>query len=383
MNKRTRWGLLAVLAVVAIVTVVGYRYRASGIADHAATPVARVERSDLEEIITAQGKLEPKEFVDVGAQVSGQLSRLHVEIGDAVSRGQLIAEIDPRIYAARVEADRARLASLAAQLAEQEAQSIYAGQVLARNRKLIEARAVSQEAVEESESALRVAQARAASLRAQIDEARSTLAGDEANLSYTRIYAPLSGTVVTKTAREGQTLNANQIAPVILQIADLGTMTVRAQVAEADVPRIRPGMRVSFSTLGAIERRWEAVVRQILPSPELINDVVLYNVLADVENRDGQLMNGMSTQMFFHVSRAEKALVIPTTALGRRRPGQDTAQGQAYEVRRRKTDQVAIIVVHVGLVTRAQAEIRAGLALGDEVLLPPPKAKPTRPRWGI
>ncbi|HBG32027.1 MAG TPA: efflux RND transporter periplasmic adaptor subunit, partial [Gammaproteobacteria bacterium] len=132
---------------------------------------------------------------------------------------------------------------------------------------------------------LRVAEARAASLKAQIEEARSTLAGDEANLGYTKIYAPMDGTVASQTAREGQTLNANQTAPVILQIADLGTMTVRAQVAEADVPRVQPGMDVSFTTLGSLNRRWQAVVRQILPTPEVINDVVLYNVLADVDNR--------------------------------------------------------------------------------------------------
>jgi len=339
-------------------------------------PLVRVEQADLEELITAQGKLEPKEYVDVGAQVSGQLSRLHVEIGDTVTRGQLIAEIDPRLYASRVAADQARLSSLTAQLAEQDAQIIYARQVRDRNRQLIEARAVSREALEESESAVHVAQARAASLKAQIDEGRSTLTGDETNLGYTKIYAPMDGTVASQTAREGQTLNANQTAPVILQIADLSTMTVRAQVAEADVPRVRPGMAVSFTTLGSLERRWEAVVRQLLPSPEVINDVVLYNVLADVDNRDGQLMNGMSTQMFFHVARAENVPVIPAAALGRRLPGQDSAQGEAYEVQRHVDGRLVPTVVQVGLVTRTQVEIRAGLSPGDEVALANPSIAP-------
>lgn len=167
--------------------------------------LAAVELADLEETITAQGKLEPKEYVIVGAQVSGQLSKLHVAIGDRVETGQLIAEIDPRLLEARVAADRARLAALEAQLAEQRAQITYAAQVLARNRELIGLRAVSQEALEESESALAAARARAASLAAQIDEARSTLFGDETNLGYTRILAPMSGTVVSQTAREGQT----------------------------------------------------------------------------------------------------------------------------------------------------------------------------------
>ncbi|MFZ5533066.1 MAG: efflux RND transporter periplasmic adaptor subunit [Pseudomonadota bacterium] len=333
-------------------------------------PLARVERGDLEQVITAQGKLEPKEYVDVGAQVSGQLRDLHVELGDTVSRGQLIAEIDPRIYAARVEADRARLASLEAQLAEQQAQIVYARQVRDRNRGLIANNAVSREALEESESTLRVTEARAASLRAQINEGRSTLAGDETNLGYTKIYAPMDGTVASQTAREGQTLNANQTAPVILQIADLGTMTVRAQVAEADVPGIRPGMPVSFTTLGSLERRWQATVRQILPTPEVINDVVLYNVLADVDNRDGELMNGMSTQMFFHVASAKDVPVIPTAALGRRLREQDDSAGEAYEVQRLVDGRAVATPVTVGLMTRTRAEIRAGLAVGDQVVLP-------------
>jgi macrolide-specific efflux system membrane fusion protein len=331
--------------------------------------LAAVELADLEETITAQGKLEPKEYVIVGAQVSGQLSKLHVAIGDRVETGQLIAEIDPRLLEARVAADRARLAALEAQLAEQRAQITYAAQVLARNRELIGLRAVSQEALEESESALAAARARAASLAAQIDEARSTLFGDETNLGYTRILAPMSGTVVSQTAREGQTLNANQLAPEILQIADLGTMTVRAQVAEADIPRIRPGMPVYFTILGALERRWRAEVRQILPSPELINDVVLYNVLADVDNRGGELMNGMTTQMFFIVARAEQVPSVPTAALGRRLPREDR-EGEAYEVRRCQGDRCAPTTVQIGVMTRSRAEIRAGLAPGDRVALP-------------
>jgi len=381
-------GLMLALLAAGLLAIAAYGVHAWRTADPVDLPLVRVERADLEELITAQGKLEPKEYVDVGAQVSGQLSRLHVEIGDKVTRGQLIAEIDPRIYASRVAADQARLNSLEAQLAEQNAQIVYARQVRNRNLELIAAQAVSREALEESESALRVAEARAASLKAQIDEARSTLAGDETNLGYTKIYAPMDGTVASQTAREGQTLNANQTAPVILQIADLNTMTVRAQVAEADVPRVRPGMAVSFTTLGSLERRWQAVVRQLLPSPEVINDVVLYNVLADVDNRDGQLMNGMSTQMFFHVDRAENVPVIPATALGRRRPEQDSAQGEAYEVQRHVDGRLLPTVVQVGLITRTQVEIRAGLEPGDEVALatariaPAAKAAGPAPRIG-
>ncbi|MEA3219324.1 efflux RND transporter periplasmic adaptor subunit [Immundisolibacter sp.] len=342
-----------------------------------------VTRRDLTETVTAQGKLEPKSYVDVGAQVSGQLSRLHVEIGDVVEKGQLIAEIDPRIYASRVASDQARIASLTAQLAQQQAVLQNSRLVLERNRGLIAEQATSREQLEQSEADVRVAEAAVKSFSAQIEEAISTLNGDQTNLGYTKIYAPMTGTVVTQTSREGQTLNANQMAPVIVQIADLDTMTVRAQVAEADVMRIRPGTAAEFTTLGALERRWQATVRQVLPSPEVLNEVVLYNVLVDVDNRDRQLMNGMSTQVFFILGEARNALAVPTAALGQRRPDQDQPGTQAYELRVREGEKLATRVVQVGLLSRQFAQVRSGLAEGEQIAISRPAETKVAPRRGI
>ncbi len=328
-----------------------------------------VKRQDVTETVTAQGKLEPKSYVDVGAQVSGQLSRLHVAIGDVVTKGQLIAEIDPRIYASRVASDQARIASLTAQLAQQRAVLQNSRLIVARNHGLIAEQAVSQEQLEQSEADLRVAEAAVKSFSAQIEEAGSTLSGDQTNLGYTKIYAPMAGTVASQTSREGQTLNANQLAPVIVQIADLDTMTVRAQVAEADVMRISVGTAAEFTTLGALDRRWKATVRQVLPTPEVLNEVVLYNVLVDVDNRDRQLMNGMSTQVFFVLGEVKNALAVPTSALGQRRPQQDLNGAQAYELRVRDGEKLATRVVQVGLLSRQLAEVRSGLAEGDKVAI--------------
>lgn len=339
-----------------------------------------VQRRDLTETVTAQGKLEPKSYVDVGAQVSGQLSRLLVEIGDVVEKGQLIAEIDPRLYATRVASDQARIAALTAQLAQQRAQRDNLRLVYRRNRDLLAERAVSQEQFEQSQADLRVAEAAVDAIAAQIEEARSTLEGNRTNLGYTKIYAPMAGTVVSQTSREGQTLNANQLAPVIVQIADLDTMTVRTQVAEADIMRIGVGTRAEFTTLGALDRRWQGSVRQVLPSPEVINEVVLYNVLVDVDNRDRQLMNGMSTQVFFILGEARNALAVPTAALGARRPQQDRDGTQAYEVQVRDGDRLTPRVVQIGLLSREWAQVRDGLAEGEQVAVPQAGAAPARPR---
>lgn len=352
-----------------------------------ADAVVQVEKGTIEEIVTAQGKLEARDYVDVGVQVSGQLERIHVELGDTVKAGQLIAEIDPQLYEAKVEADEARVKTLAAQIAQQKAEIKLAEQQHARNEKLVSSGAISRDAFDNTETALTVSRAQLDALSAQMEEANSTLEGDKANLGYTKIYAPISGTVVIKDVREGQTLNASQSAPTVVQLANLDVMTVRAQVAEADVMRLKPGMPVYFTTLGSQGRKWHGNVRQILPSPEVINDVVLYHVLVDVDNTDRQLMTGMSTQMFFVLARAEDKPLIPVAALGARVPDEDKDSAQAYRVR--VVTQGGIMaekVVYIGLMDRTQAEVLDGLSIGDQVsasaaLLPAGDAeKNSRPR---
>lgn len=336
-----------------------------------------VSLGSVDETVTAQGKLEPKEYVDVGTQVSGQLKTLHVDVGHTVKKGQLLAEIDPRIYESRAEANQAKLKTQKAALAEQLAQQVLAEQKYARNKRLIESKAISQEALEETDAERKAAAARADSIRAQIEEISSTLRGDMTNLEFTKIYAPIDGVVATLTARQGQTLNANQTAPIILRVADLDMMTVRAQVAEADVMRLTAGMPAYFTTLGMMDKKWQGVVRQIWPSPEVINEVVLYNVLIDVDNHDRLLMNGMSTQIFFQLGEAKDVPVIPVEALGRRMPAEDTDAGPAYKVQVLTEDEPEERTVHIGRMNRQLAQVLDGLVEGEKVMLP---VKPDKKR---
>jgi macrolide-specific efflux system membrane fusion protein len=336
-----------------------------------------VTRGTIEELVTSQGKLEAKQYVDVGTQVSGQLKKIYVEIGDAVKQGQLVAEIDPRVYQAQVEASEAHLNSLRAQLNQQKAAATLADQNLKRNQNLIAVNAVSQQALQESESQAAVAKAQVDAIVAQIHETESNLKGIRTNLGFTKIYAPMAGTVTTMPAREGQTLNANQSAPTILQVANLDLMTVRAQVAEADVTRLKEGMPAYFTTLGNIERRWQGKVRQIQPSPQIVNDVVLYDVLIDVSNEGRQLMTGMTTQVFFILGKAENARIIPAEALTRRVADQDNDSGKAYRVAVATEKGREQRVIHVGLQTRTQAEVKAGLEPGERILVNRPQGMDT------
>ena len=143
----------------------------------------------------------------------------------------------------------------------------------------------------------------------------STLRGDQANLGYTKIFAPMAGTVVSLTAKQGQTLNANQQAPIVLRIADLTTMTVQAQVSEADVPKLRVDMDVYFTTLGGDNHRYYGRLRQISPTPNVVNNVVLCDALFEVANANQVLMTQMTAQVFFVAASAKDAVLVPLAAL--------------------------------------------------------------------
>ena len=346
-------------------------------------PIA-VTRANIEEVVTAQGKLEPKQYVDVGTQVSGQLKKINVDIGDTVTKGELLAEIDPRVYQAQVEAGEAKLNSLRAQLNQQKAEAVLADQNLQRNQNLIAANAVSKQALQETESQAAVAKAQVDSIIAQIQETDSNLKASKTNLGFTKIYAPIAGTVTTLPTKEGQTLNANQTAPTIMQVANLDMMTVRAQVAEADVSRLKENMPAYFTTLGNSDHRWQGKVRQIQPSPEVVNDVVLYDVLIDVKNEGRQLMTGMTTQVFFIFGKADNAVVIPAEALTRRAAKEDNDKGKAYRITVAKGDSREQRIIHVGLQTRTQAEVTDGLQEGEHIFVnrPTGNANPNNQQAG-
>jgi len=177
----------------------------------------------------------------------------------------------------------------------------------------------------------------------------------------------MDGTVTTLPTKEGQTLNANQTTPTVMQVANLDVMTVRAQVAEADVTRIKEDMPAYFTTLGDSERRWQGTVRQVQPSPEIVNDVVLYDVLIDVKNDGHKLMTGMTTQVFFIFGKANNALVVPAEVLTRRAAKEDNDKGKAYRVTVLTDKGSEPRVIHVGLLTRTQAEVIDGLQEGEKV----------------
>lgn len=333
--------------------------------------IATASIGSIESLVTAQGTLEPKTYVDVGAQVSGQIKKLHVAIGDDVKSGDLMAEIDSKTYESVIAGDEAQLAQLEAQKQEKQATMTQSQRDMGRNQTLVKEKAISKSVYDQSQTDYNIAKAQLAAIEAQIKQQQSTLEKDKTNLTYTKIFAPFDGTVVDLAVKEGETVNANQTTPTIGRVANLDVMTAQAQVAEADIPKLKAGMNVYFTTLGSDGRRWTGTVRQVLPTPETVNDVVLYNILVDVENADRALMSGMTTQMFFEKGSAKDVIIIPSNALLRRDVTADTDKGTAYIVKvPSDAGRPAEKTVIIGLSDRSSAEVISGLSEGDKVVIP-------------
>jgi len=313
-RRNRRWPMLAAIGCM-ILAGAGYWYYTSINSGAPAPIIVTAMRGDVEDVVTAVGNLTPLTSVDVGAQVSGQLDVLHVKIGDDVQKGQLLAEIDSSVMAAKVEADKAQLQNFQAQLAEKQSQLGLARVQADRQQKLFDIGGTSKDLLDQAQATAKVDEAQVKSVQAQIDQAQSSLKADSATLSYSKIFAPMSGTVTAIPAKEGQTLNANQTAPLILTISDLTTMTVSTQVSEADVSKLRLGMDAYFTTLGNPNQRFRGTLRQILPTPTVTNNVVLYTALFDVGNPDKQLLPQMTAQVFFVRAAAHDAVLVPVAAL--------------------------------------------------------------------
>ncbi|WP_319381837.1 efflux RND transporter periplasmic adaptor subunit [Thiomicrorhabdus sp.] len=372
MTKRSaKTGKLAVLLVVILLVAAAWSLywfvwkTESGPATTFST--AEVVRGDIDHLVTATGSLQPRDYVDVGAQVSGQLKILHVEVGSQVKAGDLLAEIDPTVFLAKVDESRAQLRYQKAQLKEKQAKLELARINAKRQQRLFKKQATTEEAMLTAKAELVANQAQIEMIQAQIDQTESGLRADEANLKYAQIYAPMDGTIVSISAKQGQTLNANQQAPIILQIADLTTMTVQTQVSEADVSKLQPGMEVYFTTLGSGQRRWQGVLQKIEPTPEVVNNVVLYNALFEVPNRRSRLMSQMTAQVFFVVDAARDALLVPVSALKFKRPSRGGVRKADVQLLKvdgsRETREV-----EVGVSNRVQAQILSGVAEGEVVI---------------
>lgn len=338
---------------------------------------AVVARGDVEQTVLATGALEPVTLVSVGAQVSGQVTSLKVELGQEVKKGDLIAEIDSAPQKNSLRTAEASAANYRAQRLEAQANLAQAELAFARQSQMLKADATSKADYETAEAAAKAARAQLAALNAQISSADVAVETARINLGYTQIRAPIDGTVVAIVTKEGQTVNANQSAPTIVKLGDLSTMTVKAEISEADVIKVHAGQDVYFTILGDPDKRYYAKLRAVEPAPESIetddasstttsssSTAIYYNALFDVPNADGRLRTYMTAQVYVVLAQAKGVLTIPSAALG------DKEKDGSYRVMTvGENDRPEPRRVKIGVDDGTNAQVLSGLKAGDKVVL--------------
>jgi macrolide-specific efflux system membrane fusion protein len=371
---KSKFKTISILATLAIaIALVIYTVQAP--ADTPQYLTATAERGDIENAVLATGVLEGIKQVDVGAQVSGQLKSLKVKVGDKVKKGQWLAEIDPLILQNTLRKAQVDEENLQAQRRATAAQLKQARSIYERYKGLQIDESVSRQDYEDAESTFQVQQANLLSLDAQIKSAHIQIDTAKINLAYTRIVAPIDGDVVGIVTQEGQTVIANQLAPVLLKLADLDTMTVKAQVSEADVIHISPGQQVYFTILGEADKRYYAKLRGTEPAPQNFletqtagtpkqNSAVFYNALFDVPNPDHRLRIAMTAQVRIVLDTAQAALMVPVAALGPR----NNDGGYSLRVLDAKGRAVSR-EVKTGINNNVKVQILEGLVEGDKVVI--------------
>ena len=358
-RRRGYWLLGALL--VAGIGAFGYHWAFGKAKVHYTTAV--VTRGNIESTVVAAGIVQPVSYVDVGAQTSGKLKSLKVKRGDHVVKEQLLAEIDPVLADTALTSASASLGNFTDQRADKQAALVLAKVQYSRSRDLFAKGFVSASDRDVTRAAYNAAVADAASLSAQMKQAAAAVNTAKANLGYTKITAPMAGEVVSISTLEGQTLNANQSAPNILRIADISTVTVWAQVSEADIVRVKPGQHVYFTVLDSA-RRWKGKIKQILPTPELINNVVFYDVLFDIPNPDRQLDIQMTAQVFIVLAQAKDALLLPIAAIG------NADGGATITVQVLKADgRLEPRAIKVGIKSEISAQVTEGLQEQEQVVI--------------
>ena len=328
---------LAALAIVALIAAAWFFLKPKQEQPQYIT--AAVSRGDIENSVLATGVLEATKMVSVGAQVSGQVRKMYVELGDQVKQGQLIAQIDSVRQENELKTAEASIKNQQAQLAVRQANLAKVEAEYRRQQAMYDQDATSRAELEAALASYKTAQADIAAINAQIEQSRLTLATTREDLGYTRIVAPMDGTVVAIVTEEGQTVNANQSAPTIVKLAKLDTMTVKSEISEADVMKVEEGQRVYFTTLGNSEKKHYATLRQVEPAPNSINtetnnssstssSAVYYNALFDVPNEDGKLRIDMTAQVSIVLDEAKNVLMIPAAAIqASNRPQRSRAPG--------------------------------------------------------
>ena len=339
----------------------------------------RVRSGNLNQVVEATGEVAAVNLVSVGAQVSGQIKKLYVVLGQEVKQGEMIAEIDSQTQENTLNTDKAKLSNYKAQLEARKIILNISKKQYDRELVLIKTNSTSQENLENARNAYATAKANVNEMESLITQTQIAINTDETNLGYTKIRAPLDGTIVSVPVEEGQTVNANQTTPTIVQIANLNDMEIDIEISEGDITKVKPGMDVTYTILSEPNTIFRAKLDSIDPGLTTLTDgsydkssstsasssssteAVYYYGRAYVDNPEGKLRIGMMTQNTIHVTSAENVLIVPSITITSR-------QDKHYVRILSDDDNVERREVEVGISDGVYTEIRSGLAEGERVI---------------
>jgi efflux transporter, RND family, MFP subunit len=331
-----------------------------------------VRRQNVEKVVNATGEVKAVDLVTVGAQVSGKIEKLYVSIGQTVKMGDMIAEIDSTTQQNDVDIAKAKMSSYQAQLKAAKTSLKIAKKQYQRMQSLKKQNAASTEDLENAEDGYESSMSKVAEIEASLKETEISLSTAEINLGYTKITAPLDGTIVSVPVKVGQTINAAMDTPTIVQIADLNQMEIYIEISEGDIGNIKPGVKVTYSVLADMNKVYETTLKSIDPALTLLTDdqytevvdsseaIYFYGRLV-VPNADGKLRIGMTTQNVIYVESAEDVLTVPAMAL------KGDVDGKYVEVR--TAEGVERRPVITGVSDDLNVEIKKGVSEGEEVVI--------------
>lgn len=331
-----------------------------------------VIRKNIEKTVNATGEVKAIELVTVGAQTSGKIEYLPVKVGQRIQKGDLIAQIDSTTQENDVNSTKAKLTSLKAQLNAAEISAKIAEKQFVREQRLLKKNAASQEDFENAKDAFEAAKAKVTELKASIAETALALNTAETNLGYTKITAPLDGVVVSVPVKTGQTVNAAMNTPTIVQIADLSQMEILIEISEGDIGKVQTGAKVTYTVLSAPETVYETTLKSIDPGLTLLtngeytevvgsDEAIYYYGRLVVDNPDGALRIGMTTQNVIYVAQADNVLTVPVLAVKK-----DGAQSYVNVLTPTGIQRHAVIT---GLSDGVDIEIKSGVSDHDTVVI--------------
>ena len=346
----------------------------------------RLEKGDIRGTVTAAGEVYARDLVDVGAQVSGQIKKLYVKVGDKVQKGDMIAQIDSVTQENEIAQQKAQLLIHEANLASAKIAAANAKTQYNRELELYKRNAASKEAVENAKNSAALKEAEQKQIEAQIEQTKLQLSTAETNFGYTKITAPISGTIVSMPVEEGKTVNSNQTTPTIVKIADLSKMEIKMQIAEGDISKVKIGMDVEYSILSDLDNIKKAKIYKIDPGLTTLSDgtydktssssssssssdsAIYFYAKMLVDNENDFLKIGMTTENNIIVSEANNTSYLPTSVIKRDAKGDYVTVLNGKEPEQR--------YVKTGVSDDLNTEILSGLDEKDEVLIADGKAAP-------